>query len=77
MKIRLLEPEVGFTCMKRAQTPSLILVPYDDNDNCVDSDHDNGHLRKNLPKDVRKEVLVGSRSIRCDLLESPKWVSRA
>ena len=42
------EPEVGFTCMRSAQTPSLILVLYDDDDNCDDCDHDNGHLQKNL-----------------------------
>ena len=71
------EPEVGFTCMRSAQTPSLILVLYDDEDNCDDCDHDNGHLQKNLPNDVQKEVLPGRRSIRCHLLESPMLVSHA
>ena len=68
---------MDFTCMKSAQNPSLILVLHDDTDSCDDCDHDNGHPQKNSPKDVQKEVLVGRRSIRCDLLESPKWVSHA
>ena len=33
---------------------------------------------KRIPQETaKKEVLVGRRSIRCDLLESPKWVSHA
>ena len=68
---------MGFTWMKSAQTPTLILVLHDDNDNSDDCYHDNGHPQKNLPKDVHKEVLIGRRSIRCYLLESPKWVSHA
>ena len=71
------EPEVGLICMKSAQTPSPILILHDDNDNCDDCDHDNGQPQKNLPKDVQKEVLIGRRSIRCYLLESPKCVSHA
>ena len=49
---------MGFTCMESAQTPSLTLVAYYDDDNVDDCDDDNGHLQKNLPKDVRKEFLV-------------------
>ena len=55
---------MGFTCMESAQIPSLILVLYYDGDNVDDCDDHNGHLQKNLPKDVRKEVLVGGMSIR-------------
>ena len=37
----------------------------DDDDDDVDAcDVDNDHLQKNLPKDVRKELLVGRMSIR-------------
>ena len=68
---------MGFTCLKSAQTPSLIPVLHDDNDHCDDCDHDNGPPQKNLPKDVQEEVIVGRRSIRCDHLESPRWVSHA
>ena len=68
---------MGFTCIKSAQTPSLILALHDDNDNWDDCDHENGHPQKNLPKDVQKEFPVGRRSIRCYLLESPEWVSHA
>ena len=55
---------MGFTCMKSAQIPSHIVLVYYDYDNVDDCDDDNGHLQKNLPKDVRKEVLVGGMSIR-------------
>ena len=36
----------------------------DDDDDVVACDVDNDHLQKNLPKDVRKEVLAGRMSIR-------------
>ena len=36
----------------------------DDDDDVVACDVDNDHLQKNLPKDVRKELLVGRMSIR-------------
>ena len=61
----------------------VVHVADDDDDDC---DDDNGQLQRNLPKlkiqksspkEVRKWVLVGRRNIRCDPLESPKWVSHA
>ena len=36
----------------------------DDDGDDDDGDDDDDHLQKNLPKDVRKEVLVGRMSIR-------------
>ena len=81
---------MGFTCMESAQIPSLILVVYydDDNqpaegrpgpsdDNVDDCDDGNGHPLKNSPKEVRKEFLVGRITVRCDPMESLKWVSPA
>ena len=68
---------MGFTCMKSAQIPSLILVVYYGDDNVDDCDDYNGHLQKNLPKDVRKEFLFGRMTVRCDRLESPEWVRPA
>ena len=50
---------MGFTSMKSAQIPSLILVVYHDDDSVDDCDDGNGHPLKNLPKDVQKEFLVG------------------
>ena len=68
---------MGFTGMKSAQTPSLTLALYYDDDDNDDCDVYKGHLQKNLPKYVRNEVPVGRMSIRCDPPESPKWVSHA
>ena len=68
---------MGFTCMKSAQIPSLILVVYHDDDSVDDCDDGNGHLQKSSPKDVRKGVLVEGRNDRCDPRESPQWVSHA
>ena len=68
---------MGFTCMKSAQIPSLILVVYHDDDSVDDCDDGNGHPLKNLPKEVRKEFLVGRMTVRCDPMESLKWVSPA
>ena len=69
---------MGFTCMKSFQTPSLRLVLYYDDDDVDDCDDYEGHLQKNLPKDVRKEVSLGGGTyIRCDPLESLKWVPHA
>ena len=53
---------MGFTCMKSAQIPSLILVVYHDDDSVDDCDDGNGHLQKSSPKDVRKGVLVERRN---------------
>ena len=63
--------------MKSAQIPSLILSVYYGDDNVDDCDDYNGHLQKNLPEDVRKEFLFGRNSVRCDPLESLKWVAPA
>ena len=68
---------MGFTCMKSAQIPSLILAVYHDDDSVDDCDDGNGHPLKNSPKDVREEFLVGGMTVRCDPLESLKWVSPA
>ena len=68
---------MGFTCMKSAQIPSLILVVYHDDDSVDDCDDGNGPPLKNSPKDVRKEFLVGRMTVRCDPLESLMWVSPA
>ena len=68
---------MGSTCMKSAQIPSLMLVMHCDDDNVDECEDDNGHLQKNFPKDVREEFLVGRMTVRCDHLESLKWVAPA
>ena len=45
---------MGFTCMKSAQIPSLILVVYYGDDNVDDCDDYDGHLQKNSPRDGQK-----------------------
>ena len=51
--------------------------PGPSDDNVDDCDDGNGHPLKNSPKEVRKEFLVGGMTVRCDAMESLKWVSPA
>ena len=68
---------MGQTSKTSAYIPPPVCVVHivdDDDDDC---DDDDGQLRKNLPKDFRKEFLVGRMTVRCDHLESLKWVAPA
>ena len=66
---------MGQTSKTSAYIPPPVCVVHivdDDDDDC---DDDDGQLRKNLPKDFRKEPLVGRMTVRCDFLESLKSVA--
>ena len=51
--------EVGHTIKTSAYIPPPVCTVHVDDDDDDDCDDDDGQLQKNLPKDFRKEFLVG------------------